>query len=262
MARLDAGRRGPVRRLRSGASWRPRRDDGRRARECAPADLGPDAKEVAQHLERVRQHPQPRRLPVVPLDRHLEDPPALGARAGEQLDVEAPAVDRGGRQHRLDGLRGEQLEAALRVLDAGQHHRPDQRVEDAAEQMPVQRLADAHRARALPAADGDVALRRQHRRGSARSAPAASTDRHRRGSGGCRSRRAGRRAASRPCRGGAGAARGRAARVPPSRRRWPRCHRSTRRRPPGSPTAAVAGRAPRSGDRASGRSGRPRCRPG
>ena len=134
----------------------------RRAGEGAAADLGPDAKEVAQHLERVRQHPQPRRLAVVPLDRHLADPPALGAGAGEQLDVEAPALDRGRRQHRLDGLRGEQLEAALGVLDARQHHRADQHVEDAAEQVPVQRLADAHRARALAAADGDVAPRRQH----------------------------------------------------------------------------------------------------
>ncbi len=63
---------------------------GRRppAKGTAP-DLGPHAIEIAEHLERVRQHAHLRFLAVVPFDRHFAEAPALGAGAGEQLDVEA-----------------------------------------------------------------------------------------------------------------------------------------------------------------------------
>src|SRR5262249_58175363 len=80
--------------------------------------------------------------PVVdPGDGDLRNPQSEAARDPQHLDVEAEVLDALVRKDAPGGVRGEQLEAALRVADAGHHQPTGARVEGAAHHLAPPRLA-------------------------------------------------------------------------------------------------------------------------
>ncbi len=94
---------------------------------------------------------------VPPHDRHLGDAQAPSSRHVESLDVEGEAVEAAGAEGRLRGRRGEELEPALGVGEAGQQQRLDEHVEEPPHGLPVGGLVHLDpRPRDRARADRDV----------------------------------------------------------------------------------------------------------
>src|SRR5205807_1234188 len=96
---------------------------------------------------------------VDPGHRNLPDDQARPPRQEEDLDIEAESFELLQRKERLRRAAAEQLEPALRVVDAAQHQQLHHPVEDAADDMPEQRLADAAGAGGFTGSNKDVAAR-------------------------------------------------------------------------------------------------------
>src|SRR5262245_48267114 len=96
--------------------------------------------------------------PVVdPGDRDLRNLQSQAARDPQHLDVEAEVSDALVRKDAPGGVRGEQLEAAVRVADAGHPQATGARVERAAHHLPPRRLAHLDtRPRKVTGPDRDV----------------------------------------------------------------------------------------------------------
>jgi hypothetical protein len=81
------------------------------------------------------------------------------ARHHQQLDVERKSVDRQAWKQGLGRFRTEQLEAALRIRDPGQHQQPHVRVKDASDRMAQPVFTEAPRSRRLARPDHNMRRR-------------------------------------------------------------------------------------------------------
>src|SRR5204862_2693919 len=102
--------------------------------------VGADAEEVGEGQEAADEADAGGGV-VAPPHRHLRDAVALLPGQEERLDVEGEAVDARGGEDRARRLRREELEAALRVHDAGHGQRAHEEVEEPARVLAVPRLA-------------------------------------------------------------------------------------------------------------------------
>jgi hypothetical protein len=92
----------------------------------------------------------------VPHDAGLADLEPCAPRQHKQLHVERKSRDRQAGKERLGRFGAEQLEAALRVHDAGQREQADVRVERPSDEMPQPVLTHAPRSERLAGSDDDV----------------------------------------------------------------------------------------------------------
>lgn len=117
-----------------------------------------DADQVARHVQRIAQESHFAVRVEMPVDGHFADGIAKMLCQEEHLHVKGPALNGLQRKEMCGGFGAEALEAALRILQAGQRHELDEAVEHAPDEMAVSRFPDALRAGRFARTDGDVAI--------------------------------------------------------------------------------------------------------
>src|SRR5512138_3650285 len=134
------------------------RSSGILAAQMVPAD----GEHLEEHAQAVFQRVDLGALVVRPLDGDFSDAQSKPVRQEEQFGIEAPAFDTLTRKNLLRRPAGERLEAALRVFEAQSQEKPQQQVEDAPEELAVERLTFGLQLALQPARpDGHVGAVRQ-----------------------------------------------------------------------------------------------------